>query len=838
MKTPTSALGLFAAARLGAKMMWRDARAGELRLLILALVIAVAAVTSVGFLADRVGRALERNAGQMLGADLVLDSDAPVGQTVIDQAKSRGLDLSGTLQFPSMSGFGKATQLVSIKAVQSGYPLRGNLRVAEGPNQADAVTHGIPAPGEVWVDAQLLALLQAPMGGMLTVGDAHLKMSRVLTYEPDRAMQFVSIAPRVMMNAADLPASGLIAPGSRIAYALLAAGTPTAVADYSRWLNENLQAGQKLATIESGRPEVRRALDRADRFLSLVALLSVLMSAVAVALAARRFMLRHRDGIAVMRCLGAQQRSVAQMLAVEFTLVGVASSLVGCAVGLGVHYALIAMLGQLIDTDLPPPAWTPAIQGVLAGIWLLLGFALPSLAALKRVPPARVFRREVGQFEAGGIVGYAIGGVGFALLIWWFAGDAHLGAVVAGGFAGAFVLFTVTAWLCIAGLARMSRWTDGRPALRFALAGVVRRRSATITQICALALGIMAMLLLAMTRTDLIGGWQRTLPPDAPNRFLINIQPDQRQPIQTRLVGEGISPVTLSPMVRGRLVSIDGRKIKASDYATERAQRLVDREFNLSYGDTLPAHNRIVSGRQLDAQAHEVSMETGIADTLGVKLGNELGFDVAGTTVLAKVSSLRAVDWDSMQVNFFAILSPAALAQAPQTWVTSFHLPPDKVQALNRLVNAFPNLTVFDVGSILDQLQMVLNQVIQAVQLLFVFTLAAGVLVLSAALMATRDERVREAAVMRVLGATRRQLARAQRIELVVTGGLAGLLAAAGAQVIGLALSRGVFDFEIQMHVWPWALGVAVGMLGAWGAGAMALRGVLRTPPLITLREA
>jgi putative ABC transport system permease protein len=348
----------------------------------------------------------------------------------------------------------------------------------------------------------------------------------------------------------------------------------------------------------------------------------------------------------------------------------------------------------------------------------------------------------------------------------------------------------------------------------------------------------MAMLLLGMTRTDLIGGWQRTLPPDAPNRFLINIQPDQRQPIQTQLAAEGIAPVALSPMVRGRLVSIDGRNIKASDYTTTRAQRLVDREFNLSYGNTLPAHNRIVSGRELDPRAHEVSMETGIADTLGVKLGDALGFDVAGTIVHAKVSSLRAVDWDSMQVNFFAILSPAALAQAPQTWVTSFHLPLDKVQALNRIVNAFPNLTVFDVGSIIEQLQMVLNQVIQAVQLLFIFTLAAGVLVLSAALMATRDERVREAAVMRALGATRRQLARAQRIELVATGGLAGLLAAAGAQAIGLALSRGVFDFEIQMHLWPWGVGMAVGMLGAWGAGAVALHGVLRTPPLITLREA
>jgi putative ABC transport system permease protein len=832
------ALGFFAALRLGARMMWRDARAGELRLLVLALVIAVAAVTSVGFLADRVGRALERDAGQMLGADVVLDADAPIAPAVSAEAGQRGLQVTTTLQFPSMAGFGDAAQLASIKAVQPGYPLRGNLRVAPGPQAPDAVTREIPAAGEVWVDGQLLVLLQAKMGDRLTLGDAHLRIARVLTYEPDRGMQFVNVAPRVMMNAQDIPASGLVAPGSRIGYALLAAGAPEAVAGYTAWLNQTMQRGQKLATLDSGRPEVRRALDRAQRFLSLVALLSVLISAVAVALAARRFMLRHRDGIAVMRCLGAVQRSLAQMLTAEFALVGLGASLLGCLLGLGVHYALVAALGQLIDTDLPAPAFTPALQGTLTGVWLLLGFAMPSLAQLKNVPPARVFRRDIDQFERSSLIGYLIGAAGFALLIWWFAGDAALGAVVAGGFLGAFAVFALLAWLCILGLARLRRRAEGWPALRFALAGIVRRRAATITQVCALAIGIMALLLLTMTRTDLIGGWQRTLPPDAPNRFLINIQPDQRGPVTRQLSSEGITAAPLAPMVRGRLVSIGDRQIQASDYDNQRAQRLVEREFNLSYGDSLPDHNRIQSGRPLDPAASEVSMETGISETLGIKLGDKLGFDVAGKIIEVKVTSLRSVDWDSMRVNFFAILSPATLANAPQSWITSFHLPPDKLQALTRIVQAFPNLTVFDIGSILAQLQSVLDQVIQAVQMLFLFTLAAGVLVLAAALTATRDERVRESAVMRALGATRAQLARAQRIELLATGGLAGLLAAAGAQAIGLALSRGVFDFEIQMHLWPWGLGLAIGMLGAWGGGALALRGVLRTPPLLILREA
>lgn len=825
-------------ALLGLRTLLRDARAGELRLLIIALVVAVAAVTSVGFLADRVGRALERDAAQMLGADVVLDADEPVPAEFERQAADQGLTLSHTWQFPSMARAGDASQLVSLKAVEPGYPLRGNLRTADQPVGDDAVTRDVPAPGSVWVDPQLLAALGARVGDSLGLGDAKFRIDRVVTYEPDRGMQFVNVAPRVLMRASDLPSTGLLAPGSRVGYALLAAGDAKGVSAYATWLQDNLKRGQKIATVESGRPEVRRLLDRAQRFLSLVALLSVLISAVAVALAANRFMLRHRDGIAVMRCLGAVQSQVTRLLAIEFVLVGLFASLAGCVLGYAVHQGLVAALGQLIDTDLPLPSVLPAAQGLATGMWLLLGFALPSLAQLRHVPPARLLRRDAEGVRAGGAVGYAVGATGFALLIWWFAGNARLGAVIAGGFLGAFALFALVAWLCVQALARLRRVVGGLPALRFALAGVVRRRAATITQVCALAVGLMALLLLTMTRTDLVAGWQRTLPPDAPNRFLINIQPDQRDAVSARLAQDGIAQAVLYPMVRGRLVAVDGRAITAADYEDPRAQRLVDREFNLSYSAAMPSYNRLDDGRWMAPDSKEVSMESGIARSLNLKMGDKLTFDIAGQTVDVTVTSLRGVDWDTMRVNFFAMLSPAALADAPQSWITSFHLPDDKAQLLPRLVHDFPNLTVFDVGTILKQLQTVLDQVVQAVQLLFVFTLAAGVLVLAAALTATRDERVREAAVLRALGATRGQLARAQRIELLAVGGLAGLLGAAGATAVAWVLSRQVFDFEITLSFWPWAAGIAAGMFGAWAGGALALRGVLRTPPLVTLREA
>ncbi|WP_454689533.1 ABC transporter permease [Achromobacter aloeverae] len=835
---PASPHGFLHALRLGARAFLRDTRAGELRLLVIALIVAVAAVTSVGFLADRVGRALERDAAQMLGADVVLDADSPLPPAFEQRALQEGLKLVHTWQFPSMAGAGDNAQLVSLKAVEPGYPLRGSLRTADAPFGADTPTRDVPEPGTVWVDPQLLGMLDVAVGGTLTLGDSRFRIARVVTYEPDRSLQFVNVSPRVMMRADDLPATHLIAPGSRVDYALLAAGDPPAVAAYSAWLGENLQRGQKIATVESGRPDVRRVLDRAQRFLSLVALLAVLISAVAVALAANRFMQRHRDGVAVMRCLGASQSAITRMLTVEFILVGVLASLAGGAAGYAVHEGLVQVLARLIDTALPAPSPLPAVQGLATGLWLLLGFALPSLARLRHVPPARVLRRDDSGLRTGSVLGYVVGAAGFALLIWWFAGNARLGAIIAGGFLGAFAVFAVLAGLCVALLARLRSAADGMPALRFALAGVVRRRAATITQVCALAIGLMALLLLAMTRTDLIAGWQRTLPTDAPNRFLINIQPDQRAAVAERLAQGGIGQADLYPMIRGRMVAINGRAVSAADYEDGRAKRLVDREFNLSYDKQMPSYNRLVDGHWMAPVSREVSMESGIATTLGVKMGDKLTFDIAGQTVDVEVTSLRAVDWDTMRVNFFAMLSPSVLADAPQSWITSFHLPDDQTQLLPRLVRDFPNLTVFDVGAILKQLQTVLDQVVQAVQLLFVFTLAAGVLVLAAALSATRDERVREAAVLRALGATRRQLARAQRLELLAVGGLAGLLGAAGAAAVAWALSRYVFDFSITLSLWPWLAGLAAGMLGAWGGGALALRGVLRTPPLVTLREA
>jgi putative ABC transport system permease protein len=819
------------------KQTWRDARAGDLRLLGLAVVIAVAAVTSVGFLADRVGRALERDAAQMLGADLVVESSVPIPDAFIERAKSLGLRTVRGWQFPSMVGRDGKLILASIKGVEAGYPLRGSLRTTQvlgGPEQQTAVA---PEVGEVWVDPQVLSQTGLQIGQTLNVGDLSLKIGRAITYEPDRGPQFVNLAPRVMLRAEDLLRAGLIAPGSRIGYNFLVAGDLAAVDNFRAWLAGAMTAGQKIVSVESGRPEIRRSLDRAQEFLALVAMLSVLIAAVAVALGARRFGQRHRNSVAVMRCLGATQRQVSVILIGEFVFTGLLASVVGVALGWVGQTLMVQALGGLLGAELPQVGIEPALQGLFAGLWLLLAFAWPPLHGLRHVPPSQILRVQQERIPLQSLVGYILGLTGFSILMWWVANDIKLGIGLAAGFFAAAALFGAIGMGVLWVLSKFRAHLNHFPVLRFALAGVVRRRGATIAQTSALAVGMMAILLLTIVRTDLLDGWQRTLPSDAPNRFLINIQTDQVKSIEQTLEQAGLSKVTLSPMVRGRLVSINDQAVSPADYQDARAQRLVQREFNLSYADRLAQPGQIVAGRDLNSTRAEVSLELGLAKSLGLNVGDMLEFDVAGQQAKVEVTSLRRVDWDSMRANFFAITTPAALGQAPQTWMTAFYLPPEQLAVTQELVKQFPNLTVFDVGAILSQLQNILDKVSVAVQGLFLFSVFAGAIVLAAALSATRDERVREAALLRAFGASRKQLAGAQRIELLAVGALAGLLASSGATLAAWAISHWVFEFDMRWSLWPWILGMSVCMAGAWLAGALVLRGVLKTPPLAILRH-
>lgn len=821
---------------LGMRALRRDWHSGELRLLAAALLIAVAAVSSVGFLADRVSGALQRDSAQMLGADLVVQGPDALPESFIDQSESLALERAFTVQFPSMVSHADDTQLVALKAVSSTYPLRGQLRVASRPGGQDAAIDDAPVAGTVWVDPQVLSMLGVSVGDTLEVGLSPLKITQIITHEPDRGLQFVNVAPRVMMAMSDLAATGLIAPGSRINHQLLLAGTSQNISRYADWLTDRLQPGQKISTLQSNRPELQQALSRADQFLTLVALLTVMIAAVAVALAARRFSLRHRDGIAIMRCLGAHKYQLSGLLWTEFLLLGMFAAVLGTAVGYAVHEGLVALARAWLDTSLPLPSWKPALLGWATGLLLLLGFALPPLAGLPNIAPARVLRRDADTQPLRLWPAYLMGLLAFGVLIMWVAGDFLLAGVVSLGFLVAFAVFAGLAYILVALAGRARSGIKGFPALRFALAGMSQRRNLTITQLCALALGLMILLLLAITRTDLLDGWQNTVPPDAPNTFLINIQPDQVEQVKSRLLDAGLTLTPMSSMVRGRLVAINQRAVHADDYEEDRAKHMVEREFNLSWASDLPDSNTVTQGRWLNPDEAESSIEDKLAKTLGVNVGDTLTFDVAGRSISVLVSGLRSVKWDSFQVNFFALLSPSALKDAPSTYITSFYLPADQHALVQQWVAEFPNLTVFDVNAILGQVQKVLDQVIQAVQLLFLFTVAAGILVLGAALFSTRDERMHEVAVMRALGASGKQLRAALYIELLLLGTMAGLLAAVGAMVIAAVLASQVFDFSLAFAWWPLITGMLAGMVAALIGGSLALKGVLNAPPLVTLR--
>ncbi|MBS1157946.1 MAG: hypothetical protein H6R15_365 [Proteobacteria bacterium] len=823
--------------RLAWRWLGRELRSGELRLLLAALVVAVAAVSAVGFFAERVRLALEHQAQQLMGGDLVLIADHPWSAEIIDEAGRRRLQLAETMVFPSMVQAAGEVQLADIKAVSSNYPLRGRLAAASQPGTAGVPVEQGPQPGTVWLDERLAGILHAVPGSTVTLGQSPLPVAAILTQEPDRSFNIFSLAPRLLMHLADIPASGLVQFGSRITYRLLLTGEPVALSGFRRWLEPRLGHGERLEDASNARPEIRGALERAQRFLGLATLLTVVLAAVAVALAARRYMQRHLDACAVMRCLGSPQHSLLRLHAALFVWLALLASGLGGLLGFAAHFALIHWLSQVINVALPPPGLVPLAQGAAVAAVLLFGFAFPPLLQLSKVPTLRVLRRELGPPTPFLLGGYTLGLLLLAGLLFVVAGDRRLGGLAVAGFAGALAVFWLLARLAVRLLAGLRRgrgfgWGQG-------LANLARHGRASALQIVALAIGLMAMLLLTVTRGELLAAWQRATPADAPNRFVINIQPAQRPLLAADFAAAGIR-AELSPMVRARLLQVAGRPVSAASYPDdERAQRLVEREFNLSWRADLPAGNRLTSGAWFPAGATGqalASVEAGLAKTLGIALGDELLFGVAGQEKRLTVSNLRQLDWDSMRVNFFVLTPPGVIEDAPASYITSFHLAESQQAFGRQLVAKYPNLTVIDVGVVIAQFQNIMAQVAGAVQFIFMFTLLAGAIVLYSALLSAFDERRYELAVMRALGAQRRQLRQAMLVELAAIGGLAGLIAAAGAMLLGQLIARRVFDLDLPINPLLPIFSLLAGALLAATIGWFAVRRLLDTPPLLALR--
>ncbi len=833
---------------LAARQLARDFRAGELRLLALAVMLAVAALTAVGFFADRLSSGLTRDARQLLGGDAVIASDQPAPEEFAAKARSLGLNVASSATFPSMArasdAQGGGTKLVAAKSVSPTYPLRGALQLRAGADTPVETVTQAPAPGEAWVDAGLLDALRLQLGDKLLLGDAAFRLTRIIVLEPDRGAGFMSFAPRVMFNQADLAATGLIQPASRVTYRLAIAAPPgraVSVVEFVDWADAHVKRealpGMRVESLDSGRPEMRQTIDRAEKFLNLVALLAALLAAVAVGIASREFANRHLDDCAMLRVLGQSQRTIALQYIAEFAAVGMLASVVGVAIGFAVHYVFVWLLAGLVGAALPAASAWPAVFGIGVGLTLLFGFGLPPVLQLARVPPLRVIRRDMGALKPASAAVLGAGVLGFVALLLAVASDIQLGLIAVGGFAAAVLLFAAAAWLAVQVLkravpeARAPRW------MVLATRQIAARPAFAVLQVSALSVGLLALVLLVLLRTDLISAWRRATPPDAPNRFVINIQPEQGDAFRAHLRADGVDRFDWYPMIRGRLIAVNGKPVAPADYTDDRAQRLVDREFNLSTSSDLPPYNELVGGRWQREEADAVSVEAGLANTLGLKLGDRLRFDIAGVPTEGRITSLRKVDWGSMRVNFFVMFPRAHLPDVPTSYIAAFRAP-STAGFDNALSRNFPNITNVDVSASLGQVQRVLDQVIRAVEFLFGFTLAAGLVVLFSAVTATREARAREFAVMRALGASASLLGRVQRAELLGVGALAGLLASFAAMAIGWALARYVFEFSWNPSAWVPVLGGAAGALLALGAGWWGLREVLRQPVIDTLRRA
>ncbi|TDJ32511.1 MAG: FtsX-like permease family protein [Gammaproteobacteria bacterium] len=823
--------------RFAIRQLRREWSAGELRAMSGAILIATAALVAVNAFSDRMQRALERNASELLGADIVVVGSGPPPGDWLARAQTEGIRTARTVQFPSVIITGEVTQLVGVKAVSNDYPLRGELRIADAPYAEDRATDQIPAPGTVWLDPRALGTLGLEVGDTVQLGEASFLISQVLSYEPDRGGGFITLAPRLMMHMDDLKTAALLGPGSRVRHRLLLAAGENELDAFVDWLRPQLERGQELQTVRGAQREISSALDDANRYLGLAALTAVILGGIAMAIAAHRFALRHRDAVAILRCLGASQWTATGVYTLEVLMLGLIAAVAGSGLGYLAQEVLARLLTDMVPADLPAPGWMPGLVGIAAGVVTLGGFVLPPLLRLRHTPPVRVLNRTLGAAPRSGMLSYLAAIAAVIALSGWIVRDAVLVAYVFGGVIATALILSLGSWLLI----RLLRPLTKRVGVswRFGLASIVRRAGGSTIQVAGLGLGLLMIFLLAVVRNDLLDGWRRTLPPDAPNFFVINIQPDQVDGVRDWLADRGLESTAIYPMSRGRITHINDAEPDTDDYPAGWARRRLEGETNLSWAETLPAANRIIEGEwwEADTNTTQISLARGFAEPLRLKLGDKLRLAIADQVFSGEVTSIREVDWDSFQVNFAILLSVTDIEQAPRTYVTSFHLDRSDSPNLAGLARAFPGIAIFDIDVFLDRVRDIIDRVSRAVEFVFLFTLLAGLLVMYATLQSTRDERSFETAVLKTLGASRARLRMGFLGEFATLGFLAGLLAALAATGIGWILATRVYDIPFSFSPELWVLGPLAGSIGVALAALLGGRAVLESTPLATLRR-
>jgi len=824
--------------RLSMRLLARNWQSGEQRILVAALVIAVAASTAIGFFTDRLGRGMTNQSADFLGADLTLVSPRPVDTGWLREAQAEGLKVIETLEFASVVVSGEALLLSSVKAVQDGFPLRGAMRTAPAPFAPDADTDELPSPGEAWAAPRLLTNLGLQIGDSVDVGAHTLTITRVITFEPGQVGNPFGISPRLLMRMEDVPATGVVQPGSRLKYQYLFAGREVDVAIFRNGLEPRLGPSHELVGVKEGRRAVGSALERAERFLGLAVLAAIVLAGVAVAMAARRYSERHFDMSAMLRCMGASQRDLLGLYLPQLLVLGLAASAVGCVLGWVAQYGLLYLLADLLPASPSTPRAWPVIAGFATGLITLAGFALPPMMRLKDVPPLRVLRRDMLPLPSRAWLVYGAALCAIVAVMWRYTDSWPLTlSVLAGGIALVVLLGLLAALFLL--LSRRFNTHVG-VAWRFGLNNLWRRRRSSVNQILAFSLTLMAMAVVALVRTDLLTTWQQQLPDDVPNHFAINILPDQVEDFGAFMEEAGIDTAQLYPMVRGRLVEINGTAVRKAVTKEARSDNALNRELNLTWTTRLQEDNRILTGRWWqpdDAGKPFVSVESKLAERMGIGMADELRFAVGEQHFTAKVISIRDVKWDSFRPNFYMVFPPGFIDSFPATYMTSFYLHKEEKSLLREMVSRYPAVTVLEMDRVIKQVGRIFQQVTLTVEYVLVFTLLAGFAVLFAALQASQDERLYEGALLRALGGSRRQLRAGHLAEFTALGGLAGLLAAMGAECLTWVLYSKVLHLEYSFQWLLWITAPVAGALLIGAAGYWGTRAVVERSPMLLLQN-
>lgn len=818
--------------RLGLWLLRRERASGEWRVLLLALVIGVGSVSTTGFLGDRIKRAMSEQGASFLGADLLVTSPRP-----IESWPDHALQTSNALEFASMVSRGDAFQLGTLRAVDAAYPLRGEVRIADRPFEAGTPRPAQPPPGTVYVDQELLTLLNAAVGDTVQIGEATLRIAGVVVEEPGQLAGVFGFAPRVFMRVDEVEATRVLQPGSRLTYLYQFAGEPEPLAAFGTTLKPQLDTTQRLIGSRDGVETLRGAFANADHYLQLTALISLLLSVAAIAIAAHRHALRHYDQAALLRCMGATTAQLRTLYAVQLLTLGVLGSLAGVAVGALTQQALAGLILPEAVTRLPSLSAAPVAVAVASGLLALAGASLPALMRLIRVPPLRVLRHDLPPLPVAAWVSASISGSALLILIGWYAGDARLVAIFVGALAALVGVLILLAQLALVAGRGVQKISYG--PVRFGLAQLLRHRFDSTLQLGAFTLALFLVALLALVRSDLIDGWRQQLPENAPNHFLVNIAPHQQEAVAAYLAEHRLEASEVYPMVRGRLVSKNGMPIADTLPPEARDTNTLRRELNLTWTTTLPANNVLLSGTWHGARsdpAAEISVESEMAERLNLALGDTLGFESGDQTITARITSIRSVKWESMQPNFFVIFSPGPLDALPASAIASVYVPPDATGVLPGFVKTFPGITILALDKLIANIEAVFAQIVAAIQLLLGFLLAAGMAVVVATLLASLDARQQEAVLLRTLGAQRAYLAKGLWSEFIALGVLAGLLASICAEIAMALIADRLFDLPARLHPWLWLALPAAGALLVGASGWLTTRHITRVPPMQSIR--